>query len=82
MQTQQIRRRANGTIDIDSYRQDALVLRVRAMRRTFNKARRLLWPLIGAVTVVVAYVALVPRMPVPPSASSILVSADIPMMSC
>ena len=77
MQTQQIRRRANGTIDIDSYRQDALVLRVQATRRILNKVRRLLWPLIGVVAVVAAHVAFLPRTSAPPSTSSMLVSAGI-----
>jgi hypothetical protein len=81
MQTQQIRRRSNGTIDIDSYRQEALVLRAQAMRRLSNKGRLLPWPLIGAVAIVVAYVTFLPRTPVPPSASSMLVSANLSLMS-
>lgn len=81
MQTLQIRRRSNGTIDIDSYRQEALVLRAGTMRRTLNKGRRSPWPLIGAAAIIAAYVTFVPRTPVPPSASSMLVSANISLLS-
>lgn len=81
MQTQQIRRLTNGTIDIDSYRQEALALRARAMRRTLNKGRRSPWVLIGAAAIIAAYVVFLPRTPVPPVASLMPISANIPLMS-
>jgi len=81
MQTLTIRRRDNGTIDIDSYRQEALALRAGTMRRTLNRGRRSPWPLIGAAAIIAAYVTFLPRAPVPPTASAMLISANVSLMS-
>jgi hypothetical protein len=81
MQTQQIRRRDNGTIDIDNYRQEALLLRARSRTEAFKKVGRLPWRYIGAVAIVAAYVAFLPRTPVPPTATSMLVPVDVAVTS-
>jgi hypothetical protein len=51
------------------------------MRRTLNKGRRSPWALIGAAAIIAAYIAFLPRTPVPPAASAMLISANIPLMS-
>ena len=40
MRIEKIRRRSNGTIDIDAYRQEASVLRVQTWRRFFERLGR------------------------------------------
>ena len=69
MQSQQIRRRTNGTIDIDFYRQTALQLRSETMteflRGTRGVARALLG--VGVIAAPLAVAALVHAVnPAPP----------------
>jgi hypothetical protein len=57
MQTDTIRRRSNGTIDIDSYRQEALTRRAQTRTQFFSGVGRAVRPLMGAVTIIVAYIS-------------------------
>jgi hypothetical protein len=56
-----IRRRSDGTLDIDHYRQEALRLRAQSHRQLFARARQA-WPLLAASLVVTAYVLVLPRL--------------------
>jgi hypothetical protein len=51
MQIDFVRRRSNGTIDIDSYRRDALALRM----EFYRSIGRAVHPFIGGVAIIVAY---------------------------
>ncbi|MGB9045153.1 MAG: hypothetical protein WCC81_22185 [Pseudolabrys sp.] len=55
MQIEPIRRRSNGTIDIDSYRRDALMLREQTRTEFFRSIARAVRPLTGVVAIIVAY---------------------------
>lgn len=55
MQIEPIRRRNNGTIDIDSYRRDALMLREQTRTEFFRSIGRAVRPLTGVVAIIVAY---------------------------
>lgn len=48
MQIDTIRRRTNGTIDIDSYRRDAVALRTEARVQVGRRALRYGWPVVSA----------------------------------
>lgn len=72
MHIENTRRRSNGTIDIDVYRR---LLWREAMNQFFlglGQVARLLIRSIAAL--------LLPRNPLPPGASSIFVSANIPLL--
>jgi hypothetical protein len=75
-----IQRRSNGTIDIDFYRREAFLLRREAVNRSLRRFGRFGRPLIRAVAIMAAYALLQPRDPLPPGASSIFVSANIPLL--
>ncbi|MFN3657117.1 MAG: hypothetical protein ACK4UO_07670 [Pseudolabrys sp.] len=62
MQTLTIRRRTNGTIDIDGYRQEALMLRAQMMTGTLKKFGRLPWRYAGVAAIVAAYLVLLPHL--------------------
>jgi Protein of unknown function (DUF3455) len=55
MQIEPVRRRSNGTIDIDSYRRDARVLREQTRAEFFRNAGRAVHPFIGGMAIIVAY---------------------------
>jgi hypothetical protein len=57
MQIEPVRRRSNGTIDIDSYRREALILREQTRAECFKRVGRAVRPLMGVVTIIAAYVA-------------------------
>jgi hypothetical protein len=80
MHNDNVRRRENGTIDIDFYRGQASVLRKETTNRIFRRAARLGRPLIKATTIVLTYALVAPREPLPPSAESIFVSAEVPLL--
>ena len=80
MHIDSVRRRTNGTIDIDFYRREASLLRRESMNKFFRRARRVERPLIKAVTIVVTYALVSPRDPLPPRTGSIFVSADMPLL--
>ena len=85
MQTDTIRRRTNGSIDIESYGREALRLRTQTRTDLFKRAGRLAlsWPVIGAAALATGYaarqavlasvstrLAAPPRTPAIPTASS------------
>jgi hypothetical protein len=80
MSIEKIKRRSNGTVDVDFYRQEAFLLRREATNKLFNRIRRASRPLIGTVTIVANYALLTPRESLPRSANSIFVSAEVPLM--
>src|SRR5262245_39476513 len=80
MNIEKIKRRSNGTIDVDFYRQEAFLFRREATNKLFRRIRRASRPLIGAVTIIANYGLLTPREPSPPSANSIFESVEVPLM--
>lgn len=80
MHNDNVRRRKNGTIDIDFYRREASILRRDTTNRVFRRAARLGRPLIRATTIVLTYALVAPREPLPPGTDSIFVSADVPLL--
>jgi len=55
MHFEPVRRRSNGTIDIDSYRRDARALREQTRAEFFRNAGRAVHPFIGGMAIIVAY---------------------------
>jgi len=55
MQIEPARRRSNGTIDIDSYRQEARMLREQTRTEFFKTAGRAIQPLIGVMAIIAVY---------------------------
>ena len=80
MNIDKIKRRSNGTIDVDFYREQAFLLRREATNKFFRRIRRASRPFIGTVTLIANYALLTPREPSPPSANSIFVSAEVPLV--
>jgi hypothetical protein len=64
-QTQQIRRRTNGTIDIDHYRNHALMLRREAMTNMARGVDFSVLRLIAVATLIVALIAMTSHGPAP-----------------
>jgi hypothetical protein len=79
-----IQHRTNGTIDIDFYRREAFLLRREAMNKFFLGLVQLGEPLIRSIAMIGSYAlvyALVQSHDrVPPGASSIFVSANVPLL--
>jgi hypothetical protein len=69
MQTDTIRRRSNGTIDIDCYRQEALTRRAQTRTQFFSSVGRAVRPLMGAVAIIVAYISALHQMFPAPAAA-------------
>ena len=63
MQTEEIRRRDNGTIDIDYYRQRALSARREVMTNFFRGAGRVARPLIAVAVLSLAVYTVAVRAP-------------------
>jgi len=80
MSIEKIKRRDNGTVDVDFYRQEAFLLRREATNKFFRRIRRASRPFIGTVTLIANYALLTPREPSPPSTNSIFVSAEVPLV--
>ena len=80
MHIDNVRRRKNGTIDVDFYRREAFLLRREATNKFFRRIGKIGRPLIKAVTIIVTYALLSPRDPLPPSTGSIFVSANVPLL--
>lgn len=80
MNIDKIKRRSNGTIDVDFYREEAFLLRREATNKFFRRIRRASRPFIGTVTLIANYALLTPREPSPPSNNSIFVSAEVPLV--
>lgn len=80
MHIDKIKRRSNGTIDIDFYRNEAFSLRRAATKKFFKRVRSAGRPLIGVATIIANYALLTPRKSLPPSTSSIFVSAEVPLL--
>ena len=55
MQIEPVRRRSNGTIDIDSYRREALMLREQTRTEFFTKLAHAARPFFGGMMLIVAY---------------------------
>jgi hypothetical protein len=55
MQIESVRRRSNGTIDIDSYRWEARALREQTRAEFFRNTGRAVRPFIGGMAIIVAY---------------------------
>lgn len=64
MQSHTVRRRSDGTVDIDSYRQEALVLRRQVMTHFFRAAGRTFRPVILAIIGVYISMRLIAPTPV------------------
>jgi hypothetical protein len=75
-----IQHRTNGNIDIDFYRREAFLLRREAMNKFFLGLGQLGRPLIRSIAMIASYALLQPRDQVPPGASSIFVSANVPLL--
>ena len=80
MDIEKIKRRTNGTVDVDFYRQEAFLHRREATNKFFRRIRRASRPFIGTVTLIANYALLTPREPSPPSNNSIFVSAEVPLV--
>ena len=80
MNKEKIKRRTNGTVDVDFYREEAFLLRRDATNKFFRRIRRASRPFIGTVTLIANYALLTPREPSPPSNNSIFVSAKVPLV--
>jgi len=80
MSIEKIKRRNNGTVDVDFYRQEAFLLRREATNKFFRRIRRASRPFIGTVTLIANYALLTPREASPPSTNSIFVSAEVPLV--
>ncbi|HET7805696.1 MAG TPA: hypothetical protein VFL53_15745 [Pseudolabrys sp.] len=80
IQVTNIHRRSNGTVDIDVYRRKALLLRRETTNQILRRLGRSVWPLIGAIAILLSY-ALLPRNPVPQSAVSKLAPARVSPLS-
>jgi hypothetical protein len=68
MQSQDIRRRYNGTIDIDACRQEALILRAQMRTLFFRRMGHVSRPLLGAAAIIIAYASLRLISPLPAAA--------------
>jgi Protein of unknown function (DUF3455) len=55
MEIEPVRRRSNGTIDIDSYRREARTLREQTRAEFFRSVGRALRPFVGGTAIIVAY---------------------------
>jgi len=77
MQTDTIRRRRSGTIDIDVYHR---LLWREAMNQFFLGLGQVGRLLIRSIATIADYVLLLPRNPSPPSANSVFVSANVPLL--
>ena len=64
-QTHQVRRRTNGTIDIDYYRNHALMLRREAMRNMARGVDFSVLRLVATAALIVALIAMTSRGPAP-----------------
>ena len=80
MNIEKIKRRTNGTVDVDFYREEAFLLRREATNKFFRRIRRASRPFIGTVKLIANYALLTPREPSPPSNNSIFVSAEVPLV--
>ena len=80
MNIEKTKRRTNGTVDVDFYREEAFLLRREATNKFFRRIRRASRPFIGTVTLIANYALLTPREPSPPSNNSISVSAEVPLV--
>ena len=76
IQVTNIRRRSNGTVDMDFYRRKAFLLRRETTNQILRRLGRSAWPLIGAVAILVNY-ALSLRNPVPQGAASKLAPVKV-----
>jgi hypothetical protein len=75
-----IQHRTNGTIDIDFYRREAFLLRREAMNKFVLGLVQLGGSLIRSIAMIGSYALVQPRDQVPPGASSIFVSANVPLL--
>jgi hypothetical protein len=75
-----IQRRGNGTVDIDFYRREAFLLRREAMNKFFLGLVQLGGSLIRSIAMIGSYALVQPRDQVSPGASSIFVSANVPLL--
>ena len=81
IQVTSIRRRSNGTVDMDVYRRKAFLLR----RETTNQILRrlghsVLARLIGAIAILVSYILLLPRNRLPQGACSTFAPAKVSLL--
>ncbi|MGZ5897590.1 MAG: hypothetical protein ACXWJ6_15210 [Xanthobacteraceae bacterium] len=77
MHIENTRRRSNGTIDIDVYHR---LLWREAKNQFFLGLGQVGRLLIRSIAMIATYALLLPRNPLPPGASSIFVSANIPLL--
>ena len=71
MQIDRIRRRSNGTIDIDYYRQEAPTLREQTRTEFFRIIGRAARPFIGGLAVIVVYIFVLHLMSPAPAAAEV-----------
>lgn len=80
MHNDNVRRRKNGTIDIDFYRREASILHRETTNRIFRRPARLGRPFVKATTIVLTYALVASLDTLPPGAHSIFVSANVPLL--
>ena len=66
MHAEEIRRRSNGTVDIDFYRQRATALRLQTQTDALRKLGGAIRPLIAAIVLALGSATLPGRQPTPP----------------
>ena len=71
-------RRNNGTIDIDFYRQRAILLRRAATNRTFRQVWQLTRPLVGTAAIIAAYATALHLMFAPTAAAEVPAAIEAP----
>ena len=76
-----IHRRRNGTVDMDVYRRKAFLLRRETTNQILRRLGRSTRPLIGAIAILLSYVLLSPRNPVPQGAASMFAPARVSPLS-
>jgi len=71
-------RRSNGTVDIDFYRQRAILLRRTATNRTFRQLWQMSRPLLGTAAIIAAYASALHLMFAPTAAAEVPAAIAVP----
>jgi len=81
IQVTSIRRRSNGTVDMDVYRRKAFLLRRETTKQILRWFGRSVLPrLIGAIAILVSYILLLPRNRLPQGACSTFAPAKVSLL--
>jgi len=82
IQVTSIRRRSNGTVDMDVYRRKAFLLRRETTNQILRRLGRSVMPrLIGAIAILVSYVLFLQRNPLPQGAGPTFAPAKVSLLS-